>query len=88
MLIFSFRGVGALRKGKRGAEHRGSAPLLLYSWVAFPQHPPIPSSGREALLLPGAFLCPGPAPPHHAQKKRPRRSGGRVPGCCDLWPTS
>jgi hypothetical protein len=39
------------------------------------------ASGREVLLLPGAFLCPGPAAPHPAQtKKRPRRSraGGRI----------
>ena len=36
---------------------------------------------EKSCLLPGAFLCPGPAPPHHAQKKRPRLRLKRAGPC-------
>jgi hypothetical protein len=77
---------GVREEGKKWAQ--SIAVLRPFAYVREWRSPNTPrypgnarASGREVLLLPGAFLCPGPAAPHPAQtKKRPRRSraGGRI----------
>jgi hypothetical protein len=38
------------------------------------------ASGREVLLLPGAFLCPGPAAPHPRKQRKGPAEAGPVEG--------
>jgi hypothetical protein len=74
---------GVREEGKKWAQ--SIAVLRPFAYVREWRSPNTPrypgnarASGREVLLLPGAFLCPGPAAPHPAQtKKRPFTFAGQ-----------
>src|SRR5262249_2174446 len=78
LLIFSFRGVGAVRKGKRGAElSRFCAPLLIFVSGVPPDVPPMSQGtlgpGREVLLLPGLSSASRLVEAAHLRTASPRR---------------